>query len=100
VNESSYLDLLRKVILNGYSESEVILLEIEPEKQNTTIDFYHCRRDLGIPFVCVTDIINEGKRLFYRNEVGQKIHIKRIYNRVIFDEMDMRKDLQLQFSFE
>jgi hypothetical protein len=59
VNESSYLDLLRKVILNGYSESEVILLEIEPEKQNTKIDFYYCRRDLGIPSVCVTDIFKE-----------------------------------------
>ena len=100
MNGSSYLDLLRKVILNGYSESEVILLEIEPEKQNTKIDFYYCKRDLGIPFVCVTDIIKEGKLLFYQNEVGQKIHIKRIYNRVIFDELDMRKDLQLQFSFE
>jgi hypothetical protein len=100
VDESSYLDLLRKVILNGYTESEVILLEIEPEKQNTKIDFYYCKRDLGIPFVCVTDIIKEGKRLFYKNEGGQKIHIKRIYNRVIFDELDLRKDLKLQFSFQ
>jgi hypothetical protein len=100
LNESSYLDLLRKVILHGYSESEVILLEIEPEKQNTKIDFYYCKRDLGIPFVCVTDIIKEGKHLFYQNEAGEKIQIKRIYNRVIFDELDLRKDLQLQFSFQ
>jgi hypothetical protein len=100
IDESNYLDLLRKVILGGYSESEVILLEIEPEKQNTKIDFYYCKRDLGIPFVCVTDIIKEGKRLFYQNEAGEKIHIKRIYNRVIFDELDLRKDLQLQFSFQ
>ncbi len=100
IDESNYLDLLRKVILGGYSESEVILLEIEPEKQNTKIDFYYCKRDLGIPFVCVMDIIKEGKRLFYQNEAGEKIHIKRIYNRVIFDELDLRKDLQLQFSFQ
>lgn len=100
VDESNYLDLLKKVILNGYSESEVILLEIEPEKQNTKIDFYYCRRDLGIPLICVTNIFKEGKRLFYQNENGQKIHIKRIYNRVIFDELNMRKDLNLRFSFE
>lgn len=100
VDDSSYIELLRKVILNGYSESEVILLEIEPEKQNTKIDFYYCKRDLGIPFVCVTDIIKEGKRLFYLNKEGEKIHIKRIYNRVIFDELDLRKDLKLQFSFQ
>jgi hypothetical protein len=100
IDESNYLELLRKVILGGYSESEVILLEIEPERQNTKIDFYYCKRDLGIPFVCVTEIIKEGKRLFYENEAGEKVHIKRIYNRVIFDELDLRKDLKLQFSFE
>jgi len=100
IDESNYLDLLRRVILNGHSESEVILLEIEPEKQNTKIDFYYCRRDIGIPFICVTKIIKEGKKLFYLNDSGKKIRIKRIYNRVIFDELDMRKDLQLQFSFK
>ncbi len=100
IDESNYFDLLKKVILNGYQESEVILLEIEPEKQNTKIDFYYCRRDIGIPFICVTKIIKEGKALFYRNDAGEKIRIKRIYNRVIFDELDLRNDLQLEFSFQ
>jgi hypothetical protein len=100
VNESNYSELLRKVILNGYSESEVILLEIEPEKQNTKIDFHYCRRDLGIPFVCFTQIIKEGNKLFYLNDTGEKIYIKRIYNRLFFNELYLIKDLQLQFSFQ
>jgi hypothetical protein len=78
----------------------VILLEIEPEKQNTRIDFLYCHRDLGIPIICVTDVFKEGKKLFYQSETGKKILIKRIYNRVIFDELNLRKDLNLQFSFE
>ncbi|MFC5624068.1 hypothetical protein [Algoriphagus winogradskyi] len=95
-----YLEKLKEVVFNGHDSSEVVLLEIEPEKQNTKIDFYYCRRDLGIPVICVTDVIKEGNQLFYKDESGTKIHIKRIYNRVIFDELDLRKDLKLQFSFQ
>ena len=37
--------------------------------------------------------------LFYKNEVGDEILVKRIYNRVIFDELDLRTDLKLNFNF-
>ncbi|RIW13149.1 hypothetical protein D0X99_17215 [Algoriphagus lacus] len=100
IDEEIYLKKLKEVIFGDFSPSEVVLLEIEPEKQNTKIDFYYARRDLGIPLVCVTEVIKEGKQLFYTNEAGEKTRIRRIYNRVIFDELDLRKDLKLQFSFE
>jgi len=100
MDEEAYLTKLKEVVLNDNDISEVVLLEIEPEKQNTKIDFYYCHRDLGIPIICVTEVIKEGAQLFYRNEAGEKVRIKRIYNRVIFDELDIRKDLKLQFSFE
>lgn len=100
LDEESYLKLLKEVIVKDYKLEEVILLEIEPEKQNTKIDFYYCNRDLGIPIICVTEIIKENKELYYKNPEGKKIQIKRIYNRVIFDELDLRKDLKLAFSFE
>lgn len=100
IDEAGYLNILERVILKDHSRSEVVLLEIEPEKQNTRIDFLYCHRDLGIPVVCITDVIKDGKRLLYKNETGEKIQIKRIYNRVIFDELNLRKDLNLQFSFE
>lgn len=100
LDEVSYLELLKKVIVKGHKPEEVVLLEIEPEKQNTKIDFYYCQKDLGIPIICVTEIIKQDKKLFYRNSEGKKIQIKRVYNRVIFDELDLRKDLKLAFSFE
>lgn len=99
VNESVYLSLLSEVVLGKYDPQEVVLLEIEPEKQNTKIDFYYAQRDLGLPIVCITEVIKEGKRLFYTNSTGEKVRIRRIYNRVIFDELDLRKDLRLDFSF-
>ena len=100
MTEDSYLAMLKRVIFGKWQQEEVVLLEIEPEKQNTKIDFYYAQRDLGIKILCVTDVLKDGKKLFYLNSEGQKIQIKRIYNRVIFDELFSRQDLRLQFSFE
>ena len=99
IEPQEYLDILEDAICNKHPKENVILLEIEPEKQNTKIDFYYCRRDIGIPIVCVTELIKKGKQLFYKNEKGDEIRVKRIYNRVIFDELDLRTDLKLKFHF-
>lgn len=99
IEPQEYLAILEDVICNNHPKENVVLLEIEPEKQNTKIDFYYCRRDIGIPILCVTDIIKKGKQLFYKNDAGNEVQIKRIYNRVIFDELDLRTDLKLDFSF-
>lgn len=99
LTQETYLKLIEEVICNNHSKENVILLEVEPEKQNTKIDFNYCHRDIGIPIVCVTELYQIGKQLFYKNENGQEIIVKRIYNRVIFDELDLRTDLKLNFDF-
>ncbi|MBF6640774.1 hypothetical protein IVB69_04735 [Flavobacterium sp. J49] len=99
LNSDSYLKLMDGVIGNNFPKENVILLEIEPEKQNTKIDFYYCQSDLGIPIVCVTELYEKENQLFYKNKQGEAIQVKRIYNRVIFDELDLRTDLQLNFDF-
>ncbi|MFN3755098.1 hypothetical protein [Flavobacterium sp.] len=99
LNSDSYLKLIEEVICNDFPKENVILLEIEPEKQNTKIDFYYCQRDLGIPIVCVTELYEKENQLFYKNNQGEETQVKRIYNRVIFDELDLRTDLQLNFDF-
>jgi hypothetical protein len=99
ISSEEYLKIIEEAICNNHPKENVILLEIEPEKQNTKIDFLYCRRDIGIPIVCVTELTKVGKQLFYKNENGENILVKRIYNRVIFDELELRQDLQLKFSF-
>ena len=99
ISNEEYLKIIDEAICNNHPKENVVLLEIEPEKQNTKIDFYYCRRDIGIPIVCITDIIKKNNQLFYKNKSGTEILIKRIYNRVIFDELELRKDLKLNFSF-
>ncbi|MBC7440867.1 MAG: hypothetical protein H7250_12900, partial [Flavobacterium sp.] len=99
ISSEAYLKIIEEAICNHLPKENVILLEIEPEKQNTKIDFYYCQRDIGISIVCVTELIKKGKQLFYKNDKGVEIQVKRIYNRVIFDELELRKDLKLDFSF-
>jgi hypothetical protein len=99
INTEEYLEILKEVICNHHPEENVILLEIEPEKQNTKIDFLYCNKDIGIPIICVTEVIKKGKQLFYKNAAGDTVLVKRIYNRVIFDELNLRTDLKLNFSF-
>ncbi len=99
MTEKEYFEIIEEAMCNRLPKENVILLEIEPEKQNTKIDFYYCHRDIGIPIVCITDIIKKGRKLYYAKEDGELTEVKRIYNRVIFDELELRHDLKLNFSF-
>ena len=89
MNEESYLKLLKEIIVGNENPENVILLEIFPHKQKTRIDFYCTQDYLGIKPVCLTELIQEGKKLYYMNE-GKKTQIKRIYNRVIFDDLQQQ----------
>ncbi len=99
VSKEKYLKIVEDAICKNYPKENVILLEIEPEKQNTKIDFYYCKQDFEIEIVCITEVYQKENQLFYKNKNNKEIQIKRIYNRVIFDELETRKDLKLQFDF-
>ena len=90
-NKESYIQLLREIIVGEHSIENVILLEIKPHEQKTRIDFYCTQDYIGIPIVSLTDLIQEGHKLYYMNE-GKKTQVKRIYNRVIFDELMQQKE--------
>lgn len=88
-NKTTYIQLLKEIIVGKESPENVILLEIFPKKQKTRIDFYCTEEYLGIKMVCLTELIKEGKKIFYLNE-GRKTEVKRIYNRVIFDDLQQQ----------
>ncbi len=92
-NRESYLHDLREIIIGKHAPENVILLEIKPHEQKTRIDFYCTQDYLGIQPVCITELIQEGDRLFYINEKsGLKTPVKRIYNRVIFDDLHASRE--------
>lgn len=97
LNEAQYIQEVRDVIIGDENPENVILMELYPEKQKTRIDFWATKKALGIEVVCMTKIKKEGKRLFYEKD-GKKTLINRIYNRVIFDEIERTKDLETEFN--
>jgi hypothetical protein len=96
LSSDAYRKKFRNVLLNGHDPAEVILLEIDPLKQNTAIDFLATEAMTGVVAVHIGDVVREGKKLYY-NKDGKRVGIKRIYNRVIFDELVKRSDLKLSF---
>jgi hypothetical protein len=84
--KETYIQHLKEIILGTHQPENVILLEIFPHQQKTRIDFYCTQDYTGIKPVCITELIKEGKKLYYLND-GKKTEIKRIYNRVIFDDL-------------
>lgn len=95
--KNSYLELFKTAVLGKHSPENVILLEIEPWKQKTRIDFTLTREYLEIETVCISEVIQKGAKLFFKKK-GNEIPIHRIYNRVIFDEL-LRKEIKSGFDF-
>lgn len=96
-NLDDYVKRLKNLIVAEEDPEEVILLEIFPEKQKTRIDFAITEYMLGVKAICYTKIIREGRLLFYEKD-GRKIRIKRIYNRLIFDDLQNYENLQTSFQ--
>ncbi|RQO40805.1 hypothetical protein DBR39_07650 [Chryseobacterium sp. KBW03] len=94
----TFKNYLKELIVGDENPENVILLEIFPERQKTAIDFALTEKLLGIKTVCLTKVKKEGKKLYYENN-GKLTEIKRIYNRVIFDELDNIPDLITEFDF-
>jgi hypothetical protein len=99
IKDEAYIELLRRTIVADSDPENVVLLEIEPEKQKTRVDFAATQTLLGIRPVCVTKIKKRGRQLFYDRD-GREVQIERIYNRVIFDELIRKPDLNLPFQFQ
>ncbi|MDR4950785.1 hypothetical protein REB14_01150 [Chryseobacterium sp. ES2] len=94
----TFKNYLKELIVGDENPENVILLEIFPERQKTAIDFALTEKLIGIKTVCLTKVKKEGRKLYYENN-GKLTEIKRIYNRVIFDELDNIPDLTTEFDF-
>jgi hypothetical protein len=100
MSSTEYIELLRRVIVGDSQPENVVLLEIEPQKQATYIDFLAAADLLGIKVLCLSELKKRGRNLYYRNEQGEEVAVHKIFNRVIFDELEQRQDLETEFSFQ
>ncbi len=89
LNAFSYSNEMKKLLKGEDSTKNTILLEVFPEKQKTRLDFELSKKYWDIDVVCLSKVYEENGSLFYIKE-GQKKKIDRIYNRIIFDEIDQK----------
>jgi len=97
-DQAGYVEALKQVILGDEKPEHVILLEIFPEKQKTRVDFAATEALLGVRAVCLTKIKKQGRKLYYDRD-GVITEIRRIYNRLIFDDLHHFPDLKTDFTF-
>src|SRR5687768_15974596 len=93
----AYHALVREAIVGNNDPNEVVLMEIEPRAQKTWPDFVVTEQLWGVRAIDVSEVHREGHRLYYRRD-GKATQIRRVYNRVIPDELE-RKRIQLPFGY-
>ncbi|MFI5137939.1 MAG: hypothetical protein ACHQIM_08920 [Sphingobacteriales bacterium] len=86
LDKSTYISLLKRTIVGPHKPDEVVLMDVNAPEQKTAVDFYLTQKYIGTPVVSLSDLEQEGAELFYRAN-GERKPIKRIYNRLIFDEI-------------
>lgn len=88
---------MRDCIVGDADPAEVALVDYEPDKQKTSPDFVATKKLFDVDTVCVTDLEKEGRRLF-RNKDGKRVRVARVYNRLVFDELE-NKGVTMPFSW-
>jgi len=71
----TYTQTLREIIIGEAQPENVVLIDIEPKKQNTQIDFWATEKALGIKVLCVSELKVDGRDVYYIGENGRKIGV-------------------------
>ena len=89
LDRAGYLQEVGHAILAGLAPENVILLDLDPPRQKTAIDFVFTEQFWGVRAVDPGQIEKRGRQLWYDRD-GTKTRILRIYNRLIFDELEAK----------
>lgn len=97
LDRDGFVERFRRALLAGEDPEHVVLLDLDPPAQKTFPDFIATRMLTGVDATCPTALVREGRRLF-RRVSGHLVPVKRIYNRVVFDEL-LQKKIDLPFRY-
>ena len=98
LDRDAFLALATRTLLGSKDPTNVILMDIEPEAQKTNADFSATKVLWGVDSVTPMALIKRRHKLFRRGPEDKEIPVERIYNRVVFDELE-RKQLALPFDY-
>jgi hypothetical protein len=88
LDAESYKRVVGDAILSGLPAENVILLDLDPPRQKTAVDFVFTEKLWGVRALDPSQIEKRGRELWYEREDGKPVRIRRIYNRLIFDELE------------
>lgn len=94
LDRARFLDFARRTIVGQHDPREVILMDIDPPRQKTYPDFAATKLLFGVDAVDPTTLVKRGKQLFRVDGTP----VRRIYNRVVFDEL-INKKIELPFDY-
>jgi hypothetical protein len=97
VTRDEVVEWLRRLIVGKEDPANVVLVDLTPRAQKTWPDFVMTERLLGVESVDVSDLKKDGRAL-YRQKDGKSVPVRRIFNRVVFDELELKKP-KLDFAF-
>jgi hypothetical protein len=89
LTRDDYLRLIGRAIVGPHDPNEVVLVEIDPARQKTRPDFAATEQLWGVRAIDLGDLVAQGRRVFARRD-GVLTPVKRIYNRVIPDELERK----------
>jgi hypothetical protein len=97
LDRERFVARFRHALLAGEAPEHVVLLDLDPPSQKTYPDFVATRMLTGVESACPTTLVRDGRRLF-RKVDGHLVPVRRIYNRIVFDELASKK-LPLPFDY-
>jgi hypothetical protein len=97
LDSEGYRRVVGDAILAGLPPENVVLLDLDPPSQKTSVDFAFTEKLWDVRAVCATKLEKRGKELWYDRD-GKPTRILRIYNRLIFDEL-AHKGIELPIDF-
>lgn len=96
LDRDGFWALFRDTVVGNHAPENVVLTEVDPLHQKTLPDFLLTAERLEIAVVDIARLVPVGRKLHYRNKLGDLVPIHRIYNRAIADEM-MARRIELPF---
>jgi hypothetical protein len=96
-SRDALLALARDAIVGAHDPAEVVLLDLDPQAQKTACDFAATQSLFGVVAVDPRALMLRGRRFYRRDGAGRELPVKRIYNRLIVDELE-RAGVSLPFD--
>lgn len=95
----AYLDFVRACITGRHAPEACAMVDVQLEHQHILTEFRATQRILGIPVVDAHTITQDAEGRLYRPDgAGGRMPIRRMYNRMMFDEV--RLGPPLPFSLQ